>query len=441
MRQSAFMLLVMLLLLGGCTTAAPAAPPLVPAAPLGRSTPTPNAMADAWLRDEPRVITVEAGYIKGLRVALSDTGHAHAVYQASQEWLDDRSEAALIVAGITPTGDRYEQHLATMSAGLDLTSIAAQGERVLVSAGLKDGRTIRLRLWESMDGGRTWTEREQPIAGATQADGAFLADGRALLVATVPSGTDAQTVLALETEDGWQVMQPFPRTANGHAHAVWTRDAHALDTLPAAVVLASRSGGAWTSRTDDGVTWTTSELRTATPWTPTLVAAGDTLLLVHHVYGRTGVWVARSRDGARTWESAHLWAGTPDHNLENATFVWSAHDEVLGLVAARADLRSQRRSLVLMTVPLADVLTESAYTPDWRTADAWLPWALAPGYTDQFRPHVAQRGDQVLVGYESWDFPRPAPEGAIAAVRSQPLWTVLRPGFLADAAEQRGGTP
>lgn len=405
------------------------------------ATSTPDDRAPAWIVTAPAA-DVGAGYVRGVRAAIDVHGHVHRVHVQALEWLGAASEAGVIVAGTTPSGDHYELRLATMTEGHATTGIGAWGDHVIVTAGIIEHGTSVLRCWESRDGGVTWTEFVSPVQGAWQADVAFLPDGRAVLVAGTGADATTATVIATEQPDGtWQTTQPLAADAAGTQHTVWSvaqTDTSDL-TLPNLIVIISTRNGFTVLRSTDGLVWNTHTVTTAQAHTPRLIAADSTLVLTHTVYGRAGLWLATSRDGGMTWGTVQL----PGVVVQPAP-IWDAAHQTLGIVAAQVAPETGWQTIIVMTAPITDVLSPSAWTPDpARPDDAWQPIPLIGGQTEQARPFMVQRGDAGVIVWEGWDRPIDLRNATDADFRprSVVMQATLRPAWLTDAARMQNGRP
>jgi hypothetical protein len=413
-------------------TPPPPRPPATTPVPASRGQLTTNAQR--WLTDGPRRLSRELGLPLGLVIALDQYDHAHMAYQTSVDGdgMGALAHGKVVVRGTTPAGDPYEQVLWTGQPGLANTGIGAWGERLVVTAGVPLDAGLQVLVWVSDDGGQTWGAAPTPLSGAFDADVAFTPEGDAVLAAGLWLGGDRfQTQIVLEQGRGrWRSVQSFPSTCGGGRHAVWTRDATnpAQAGLPALLVLASRSDGFDVGRSADGLTWETTSVRTATADQPLLVATDATLLALHTVYGRHGIWLARSGDGGRTWDTAQqfvdaqVWVGP-------GALLWDAHAQRVFLLLDWFDIPSGERRIALTSAALGQVLGgDAAWTPDWRT-HAWTPVALPRIHTHQLRPTGVQRGDLAVILWEGAFIPPDAAQTRTEAdfrATYEPTYAILR---------------
>jgi|GEM_PF-5707080 len=452
---------LLIVLLVGCGSAGiPSPTPSINPVPAATAAPehASNPVAERWLTDGTRRLSAEAGYIRGVASALDERMHPHFVYQTSIEWMEEKDEGGVIVTGTTPGGDRYERRLWTAKKGFATNGIGVRGDRIIVTAGTTPpgaGSGLALLVWQSMDGGKTWSDPAQsPFSSdAYQADVAWTPDDRAVLVAGINHGEGAiQTQIAVEQPGGgWQIMSPFPTVGGGNQHTVWMRDATDPQqaTLPALVIITSKDGGFMVGRSLDGSHWDTANVASVTAYTPRLIAAGTTLFLTHHRYGQAGLWIGQSDDGGASWTIANAFTSILDSptsgiSVENAQLVWDTHTQRMFLIMVRLDRTARVRRIVVLSATRDQVLAgDQAWTPDI-VQQPWMPITLASIHTDQMRPSIVQRGAVALVVWEGWYFPRDRHNATDADFRasSEPSYAVIRVANLAEAwkAEQNRGT-
>lgn len=361
-------------------------------------TPTTTPSAAAWAFDTPRTLGRDSGVIRGLATALDNHGYAHTSYLRASEFMAEASHSALIVQGVTQAGDRYERRLWQGEPSAGPTAITARQGRIIVAATLAG----TVRLWGSRDSGVTWGDLVSPVP-ASVAQLAILPDGRAVLALLTRTGMQFQLTIATETMAGsgmWQQANPLPSSPSAVV-AVWQRDDVRTDqdALPQLVIAQGMAGGVQLAITQNGITWQSQTIVSATPHALALSAVGNRLVVVHEQYGARVLWLASSTQGA-DWQVTRL--ATPASVIVEANPLLHdpQTDMVLLLTTCRFPDRpfgSYRAQLCLSRVAMDELHRASAWEAQW--AEPWTPIAMAQPHTAQAGAVVATRGMQAHVAW------------------------------------------
>lgn len=446
-------LLVCLAFLNACGLPSSEVSPPVGATPeptLSATQATPASTV--WAVDSPRRIDRAMGYARGPRIAVDERGHAHIVYQNSVEWMDERNDGGVIVIGTTPANDRYEVRLSTGDKGFASNGIGVFGSRIIVTAGIADRASYRTVVWQSLDGGTTWSDRIPVQVDGTksyQMDVAFFPDGRAVLVASVRvSETSVQTQLLVERDPEslvWDIDRSIPAAPAGAGagsdHTVLMRPISNMSSdLPAIIVIARRSGGFWVVGSVDGHRWDRIAVDSATIHYPHIAVYHNTVIVTHTVYGQAGLWVAWSSNGLRDWNvrqpisnGAGFTATT--YRVATAYPIIDPSTQTLFLLIERMGPQTERR-FVLVGVTLTNLDTMD-WQPRWNMNTSWMPIALPLEQSHQTQLGVMANASMVaIVWVGRWtpqDFPQTKMVDADYRPTEDLMYTTIRPSSLTNA--------
>ena len=414
-------------------------PTLHAQSPTTSSTTLPASSAERWAFDAPRSYGRDIGSIRGLATAVDDRGYAHSVYQTSVDFMGSRNSGALIVQGVTPSGDRYERRLWTGDTGVAVNNIAVDHGRVLIVAGVDEG-DVHVRVWWSEDGGATWDQPQQPFERAYGAVAGILPDGRGIVAVGIREDSRFSTAIAIETVVGshqWTTTQPFAWGPVAKI-AVWIRDssikAHA--NLPVVAVASGRSGGVDILTSYDAATWQSSRISSDTPHTMRLSAVNGTLVLMHEMYGRRTFWLAQSNPSVSVWQSVQVDLPPNLVVMANPLLDDSRSDDVNLVTSCFFTDRAfgtHRTQICVFRVPREHILAAERWQE--QAVKPWTPLAMSSPHNGQTLAFVAPRGVQAMIvwigQFAPSDFLHINATQAGFVLRSEAMYTTIRIAALA----------
>ena len=302
---------------------------------LVRTIPRPHVSVRIRMPD--RIVAVTDSFAR--RRARRTTGPRRLVFEAAAVLvLTAAAGAAIFVWQTRPVNSSWslaatEIQNVSRADGLQTQISAARepagGNNLFAASNDTALRTVR--VYTSANGGRTWTSTAGPGLGldaCSRGDpsAAFDAHGRQFLAFTV-SGTCQQydqapyvVVASRPAPDAkWRVTRLGPKrpsdfwddypsvtvAPDGHVYVAWSR-----------LLRWTYEGIVVSSSADHGRTWTKPHLvsrRLSFPRLAATTVAPDGTLYVTGIDGRLGVWIARSKDRAKTFRLVHA-APLPNDN-------------------------------------------------------------------------------------------------------------------------------